>query len=754
MGAKMVEAMIPKQLCKPEFRFLRIRVNGKEPTANSQGWQKNNFEFNDTALLNHLSNGGNYGIIGGYGNLVIIDADSKEISEIANQLPETFTVKSGSPEEYKKHFFYLTDKPVKPIRLSNKGVGDLGDVRSVGQYVVGANCLHPSGNIYKIINDMNIQSITEEKIREAFKDYIDGTEATEFKEYPIATELRKSSYIKQCRVPDYLLNHKIKGDSSKNWKLFPYVIDVLHNRQATQQAYVNLAKSQGHQVGAVKGWATMAHTGKLAKSSCKKMRDYLERFHPELQKEICGDCPLYKKIKAEREIYNNKNYSELQKNVLTALLLKDFREASELLAMEIRKQHHIYTTRDDASPEMWFYKEGIYIPQGKTMVREFCREVLGKAYTQYIANEVITKISDDTRINQQDLFGEGNKEEIIVENGILNIRTKELSDFTPEKIFFNKIPVVYDPYAECPSINKFFKDILLYEEDAEVMFELLGFSLLKEYQIEKSFMLLGNGRNGKGKTLALFKHFLGADNCCSIPLSQLNPQSSAVNELFGRLVNLAGDLSNTDLKDTGLFKQVTGRDLISAKRKFLRDLHFVNYAKMIFACNELPKVYDLSEGFWSRWILLKFPYRFVPRSVYENANEKDRKLLKVENTTIIEQITTPSELSGLLNKALDGLDNILGQGKFSYTKGSKEVKDMWIRKSDSFTAFCFDRIAESLDGRISKKMIRRLYHKYCKEHKVKSNTSDIAIKIILQNMFGVHDVQIDSDRYWEGITLK
>jgi len=197
-------------------------------------------------------------------------------------------------------------------------------------------------------------------------------------------------------------------------------------RQATQQAYVNLAKSQGHQVGAVKGWATMAHTGKLAKSSCKKMRDYLERFHPELQKEICGDCPLYKKIKAEREIYNNKNYSELQKNVLTALLLKDFREASELLAMEIRKQHHIYTTRDDASPEMWFYKEGIYIPQGKTMVREFCREVLGKAYTQYIANEVITKISDDTRINQQDLFGEGNKEEIIVENGILNIRTKEL----------------------------------------------------------------------------------------------------------------------------------------------------------------------------------------------------------------------------------------------------------------------------------------------------------------------------------------
>ena len=94
-----MEAMIPKQLCKPEFRFLRIRVNGKEPTANSQGWQKNNYEFNDTALLNHLSNGGNYGIIGGFGNLVIIDADSKEISDIANQLPETFTIKSGSPEE-------------------------------------------------------------------------------------------------------------------------------------------------------------------------------------------------------------------------------------------------------------------------------------------------------------------------------------------------------------------------------------------------------------------------------------------------------------------------------------------------------------------------------------------------------------------------------------------------------------------------------------------------------------------------------
>jgi len=277
---------------------------------------------------------------------------------------------------------------------------------------------------------------------------------------------------------------------------------------------------------------------------------------------------------------------------------------------------------------------------------------------------------------------------------------------------------------------------------------------MKEYRYEKSFMFIGNGRNGKGKTLSLIKRFLGAENCSGIPLAQLNSGSSSVCELHGRLANIAGDLSNTDLKDTGMFKQVTGRDLIGAKRKYLRDLFFENYAKIVFACNELPKVYDLSDGFWSRWILFEFPYKFVKENEYNSLNKKDN--CKLMDESIIDKISTPEELSGLLNFALDGLDRLINNKGFSYSKGTEQVKDLWIRKSDSFTAFCIDKIIEDVDGKIPKKNIRKVFSSYCNQHKI-PGASDKAIKVTLENRYGAYEYQ-DWDgareRYWEGIKFK
>jgi len=291
----MGERFIPQQLQNSTFRFLKLRKKGKEPTADMVNWQEKNFEYNDTELLNHLIAEENYAIIGGFGNLILIDSDSEEINNLCKRLPETFTVKTGSPEEYKKHYYFIADEKVKPIRLSKENVGDLGDIRSVGQYVVAPTSIHPSGNEYKVIKDIPIAKISEKFVRSIFKDYIDPTESIEFKEFPIETKKRSSDFIRNCLVPDYTINNKIKGGTSKNWKLFPYLVDILHNREVTQSVYVALCKKQGHSISAIKGWVKKAHEGKLAKTSCEKMQDYLNRFHPRLINDICGKCPLSKK---------------------------------------------------------------------------------------------------------------------------------------------------------------------------------------------------------------------------------------------------------------------------------------------------------------------------------------------------------------------------------------------------------------------------------------------------------------------------
>jgi len=439
--------------------------------------------------------------------------------------------------------------------------------------------------------------------------------------------------------------------------------------------------------------------------------------------------------------------SGLTPEVLTLLAIKKRGEATELLVNRIENLNHIYTTRDDNKTEMWIYNNGVYVPHGKSFVKEYCRRILGQAFNTHICNEVINKIEADTYIDSDDFFKIDYKNEIPVENGILNILTRDLNPFNPKKIFFNKLPLKYNPNAECPNIDKHLKDVLKSEDDVEVIYEIIGFGLYKDYFLEKMFMFVGDGRNGKGKTIDLMRRFFGVENCASVPLGSLHEDTFCVSELFGKMVNLAGDLSNTSLKHTGMLKQTTGRDLIGAKRKFLTDLKFINHAKHIFACNQLPKVYDMSDGFWDRWLLFEFPFKFIPQSEYDNLDKQERINKKILDPQHIDRISTQQELDGLLNRALDGLDRILINKEFSYSRGSSEVKKFWIRKSDSFIAFCMDNLEETHEGSISKVDLRKSFHNYCNQHKVRG-VSDKAMSISLQELFGV----IETRRYAEGLT--
>ena len=113
--------------------------------------------------------------------------------------------------------------------------------------------------------------------------------------------------------------------------------------------------------------------------------------------------------------------NELTKKVYLELIGRKPRDATELIVKDILKKNYIYTTRDDENSEIWIYFEGVYIPQGKTFIREFCRKILGKAFTGHLANEVINKIEADTYIDQNKFFSNNIIEEVAVQNGILNI---------------------------------------------------------------------------------------------------------------------------------------------------------------------------------------------------------------------------------------------------------------------------------------------------------------------------------------------
>lgn len=448
-----------------------------------------------------------------------------------------------------------------------------------------------------------------------------------------------------------------------------------------------------------------------------------------------------------KEYEEKKKEEETQKQIRDEYidLIKDKKwgDASELLVNYIKSKLNLFTTKIDLKSEIWVYKNGIYTPQGRSEIKELLRITLKKWFTSWMLNQVMNKIEPDTYIEPEMFFKNAHRTQIPVQNGILDVVTRKLEEFTPKKIFFNKLPVIYDPKKKCPKIESFLEETLSNFEDKKVFYEIVGFCLLKEYKYEKAFMFIGDGRNGKDKSLELIKRLVGIDNCCSIPLHALIPDSFIISELFGKMVNLAGEVGNQDLRDTTTLKSCTGRSLLSAQRKFLNAITFVNYAKFIFACNELPMIYDNSRGFWDRWVLLEFPYTFVRK---EEVNKDSNCKLRDEN--IIDKISTPDELSGLLNNALDGLLRLIEQKDFSTTIGCQEIKEVWIRKANSVMAFCLDSVEEDYSEHISKKDFRRKYSEYCKKHKIK-NKSDYVIKRTLEEMYGTTEENKEFLGVWE-----
>lgn len=441
-----------------------------------------------------------------------------------------------------------------------------------------------------------------------------------------------------------------------------------------------------------------------------------------------------KRNKINFDIPEGFDIDKLESNIQLNLALHKTTEATEAIVQFFLRNNKVYTTRDDITSEVWIYRDGIYIPQGKTYIMEFVRSVTKEAFTTYFCNQVIAKIEADTFIDQDKFFNTWKKEEVIVQNGILNLETKDLSEYTPDKIFFNKIPVIYDRTKDCPNIKKHFESVLKYKDDSIVLFEIFGFLLWREYFIEKAIMFSGSGRNGKSKTVELMKRFIGVDNCTNIPLQQLENDRFALGELFNKMANLSPDLSSTALTQTGIFKALRGRDELNADRKFRARVKFVNHAKMVFCANELPKTHDTTEAFWNSWIVLEFPFLFLSKK--EMASRTEKEWIKEADPNIIEKLTTSDEMSGLLNEALDGLDRIRKHGDFSYSKNTEEVKNLWIRKSDSFMAFFMDCCEKKYGEHIFKDKLGEAYSEYCISNELKPmGTISIKNTLSMQNVW-------------------
>jgi len=447
---------------------------------------------------------------------------------------------------------------------------------------------------------------------------------------------------------------------------------------------------------------------------------------PEAQEEIARALEVRPKdvwaLMLEDDLPQKKGLTDFPDFDLTEPLESSEKQHIRFKIAEWLLENYNFLTMTDTS-EIYVYDEGVYIPEGEKLIIESIRKALGEQCSTYDRNETKAIIQDAT-LTDRNIFNHNPEHKICVENGVLNLDTMEFSEHGPNEYFETKIPVKYEPLAECPSIDKFHSEIVD-ETDVQTLEELIAYCLYPEYPIHKAVMLIGFGGNGKSTWFNMVKTFLGKENCSGLSLQQLGNSRFATSSLLGKYANIHADIPDSSLKNTGTFKMLCGQDLIGAEIKFGKHFTFENHTKLLFSANKIPETSDDTDAFFRRWLIIVFPNKFTDE---KNAEHK-------ADHNIIRKLTTPMELSGLLNKSLKRLSQLLGNAKFHGDKTTAEWRVDYIRKSDPITAFYMDCLEEINDPdiHVTKTALYQAFVKYCKTNKLPIVDNSVFSKKIKAN---------------------
>lgn len=138
------------------------------------------------------------------------------------------------------------------------------------------------------------------------------------------------------------------------------------------------------------------------------------------------------------------------------------------------------------------------------------------------------------------------------------------------------------------------------------------------------------------------------------------------------MVNTCGDLDMKKVKSTSRFKMLVSGDRFSIEQKNKGQISILPTVKLIFAVNTIPDTDDDGYGYFVRWVL-------IPLDITIPFEDQDKDLKF--------KLTTPEEMSGILNFALEGLNMLLADGGFENIGSIMDVKKMYKESSDMVYAF-------------------------------------------------------------------
>lgn len=374
-------------------------------------------------------------------------------------------------------------------------------------------------------------------------------------------------------------------------------------------------------------------------------------------------------------------------------------EKIDNVSKQLQIENSFFTLKQ--SDEILLYNGKVYDNiQAEAMIKSRTESLIPQC-TEHNRREVISKIKAQTYTDLKDF--DKNPNEITVDNGILNLDTLDKTPHNAGNLSRVLIPTQFHKPEYEINDNTIFEDIeknlnntlfwkflkssftingKFQRKEFETILEIASSPIIKHQIDDKAFMMLGGGDNGKSVLLTYISSIMGESNGSNISLQDIADDKFMRANLDGKSYNIFTDLEKNELKHTGKIKAIVSGEPLEVQKKNKQGYSMVTFSKLIFSCNRFPKVFDQSQGFFRRWIIIKWERDF------ENDPERDETL----KGKLIENEDEKSRVFSCLVYLARKLHKT---GKFTHTKNWKTIQKEWNENADPIDAFDGKYIIES-----------------------------------------------------------
>ena len=300
------------------------------------------------------------------------------------------------------------------------------------------------------------------------------------------------------------------------------------------------------------------------------------------------------------------------------------------------------------------------------------------------------------------------EEFIAVENGLVNLKTRDLVPNAPDALMVKYCNVRYDPSADCPTWRKCVSTWFGSEEVAWYMQKVLGKMLAGRPDEEAFYLLIGDGANGKSSFLETISEVMGGYSKALSDETVIGRKGTPASGHRADIVRLQGarfvycsETGSGESFRAADLKRISGGDKISARGAYAAEVkEFPARFTLFIATNFAPNMQGADNAMRRRIRLIDFPHDFE--------NDPKYRAMRIKGLSQV----LKAERSGIFNWLLEGRDGELKEG-LVVPKSVQDASNAYVDSHDLVTQWFDERCEIGRPEKENDPSTKELFESYC-----------------------------------------